>query len=239
MISETQQDQAALYALDLLGAEETIAFERELSANAELQTLVRELRDAAGSVALSAPQGAQPSAGLKDRVMQQIASESRSSVRSNVITPPASAFGTWIPWAIAAALALFCGLLAVDRVKLQQRLAQERNASPVLVTLAPMEAAPAKAEVMVAWQPDKQNGMIKLKNLPAAATGKDYQLWAVDAAHKDPVDAGILRMTGEGVAEIRFQPKDSARQVQAFAISLERKGGVPKAEGPMLFVGKI
>ena len=53
MISETQQDQAALYALDLLGAEEVIAFERELSANAELQTLVRELRDAGAAVALS------------------------------------------------------------------------------------------------------------------------------------------------------------------------------------------
>ncbi len=239
MISETQQDQASLYALDLLGAEETVAFERELSANAELRTLVRELREAAGAVALSAPQGAMPSAGLKTRVMQQIASEARSSPSSNVITPRAGAFGNWIPWAIAAALAIFCGVLAVDRFNLQKRLTEETNTSPVLVALAPMEAAPANAEVMVAWQPDKQNGMIKLKNLPAAATDKDYQLWAVDAAHKDPVDAGILRMTGEGVAEIRFQPKDSARQVQAFAISLERKGGVPKAEGPMLFVGKI
>ncbi|MDQ2919446.1 MAG: anti-sigma factor [Verrucomicrobiota bacterium] len=239
MISETQQDQAALYALDLLGAEETTAFERELSANAELQTLVRELRDAAGSVALTAPQNALPSAALKTRVMQQIAAESRDAAPANVITPPKSAFGGWIPWAIAAALALFCGVLAVDREKLRERLAEETHATPVLVALAPQEAAPPKAEAMVAWQPDQQSGTIKIKNLPAAGPGKDYQLWAVDAAHKNPVDAGILHMTGAGVAEIRFQPKDTARQVQAFAISLEREGGVPKAEGPMLFVGKI
>ena len=239
MISETQQDQASLYALDLLGAEETTAFERELSANAELRTLVRELRDAAAAVALSAPQNAQPSAALKNRVMQQIAAESRSSVPSNVITPRAGAFGNWIPWAIAAALAVFCGVLAVDRAKLKERLAQETNAAPVLVALAPQDAAPPKAEVMVMWHPDKQSGMIQLKNMPAAGRGKDYQLWAVDAAHKNPVDAGLLRVTNEGLAEIHFQPKDSARQVQAFAISLEREGGVPKAEGPMLFVGKI
>ena len=47
MISEEQQDQAALYALGLLGADEDAAFESELRANAELRDLVRELREAA------------------------------------------------------------------------------------------------------------------------------------------------------------------------------------------------
>ena len=48
MISEEQQDQAALYALGLLDADEDAAFESELRANAELRDLVRELREAAG-----------------------------------------------------------------------------------------------------------------------------------------------------------------------------------------------
>ena len=39
MISEEQQDQAALYALGLLGADEDAAFESELRANAELRDL--------------------------------------------------------------------------------------------------------------------------------------------------------------------------------------------------------
>ena len=54
MISEEQQDQAALYALGLLGADEDAAFESELRANAELRDLVRELREAAGDLALTA-----------------------------------------------------------------------------------------------------------------------------------------------------------------------------------------
>ncbi len=37
MIPEEQQDQAALYALGLLGADEDAAFESQLRANAELR----------------------------------------------------------------------------------------------------------------------------------------------------------------------------------------------------------
>ena len=50
MISEEQQDQAALYALGLLGADEDAAFESELRANAELRDLVRELRSSETAV---------------------------------------------------------------------------------------------------------------------------------------------------------------------------------------------
>src|SRR6266511_813583 len=64
MISEEQQDQAALYALGLLGADEDSAFESELRANAELRDLVRELREAAGDLALTAP-SLLPPASLK------------------------------------------------------------------------------------------------------------------------------------------------------------------------------
>ena len=74
MISEEQQDQAALYALGLLGADEDAAFESELRANAELRDLVRELREAAGDLALTAP-SLLPPASLKERVMGEIAME--------------------------------------------------------------------------------------------------------------------------------------------------------------------
>lgn len=236
MISEEQQDQAALYALDLLGAEELAAFERELAANAELRTLARELRDAAGALALST-RPTQPPAALKDRVMQQLDGRSSPSRTANVITPPASAFGRWIPWAIAAALLVFCGLLARERMKLEDRLAQERAAEPMLVALAPSADGPPKARAVVAWNPQRQTGTIKVANLPAAGRTKDYQLWAVDAAHKEPISAGILHVDEDGVGQIQFKPIEPAHQVKAFAISLEREGGAPKKEGPILLIG--
>jgi len=103
--------------------------------------------------------------------------------------------------------------------------------------LAPSAPAPAGAKATVAWQPGRQSGVIRISNLPAPEPGKDYQLWAVDAEHKDPISAGVVRVDKNGVAQIRFKPVEKAEHVKAFAISLEREGGVPKKEGPILLVG--
>ena len=234
MISEEQQDQAALYALGLLGADEDAAFESELRANAELRDLVRELREAAGGLALAAP-SLLPPASLKQRIMGEVALETKRVVRMR-----SASFG-WVPWAIAAALAVFCGLLAIDRVRLERQLAETRAADPLMqttfYTLAPSAPAPADAKATVAWQPGRQSGVIRISNLPAPQPGKDYQLWAVDAEHKDPISAGVVRVDKNGVAQIRFKPVENAEHVKAFAISLEREGGVPKKEGPILLVG--
>ena len=105
------------------------------------------------------------------------------------------------------------------------------------VALAPANGAPSDAKAMVAWEPDKQTGVIRIVGMPAAGSGKDYQLWAIDAEHKDPVDAGIVHVDANGIAQVRFKPVASTGSVKAFAITLEREGGVPKAEGPILLVG--
>jgi len=138
-------------------------------------------------------------------------------------------------------LIVFCGLLALDRARLQRELADTRAADPLMqtifFTLTPSGSAPADAKATVAWQPGRQSGVIRITNLPAPEPGRDYQLWAVDAAHKDPVSAGIIRVDKNGVAQIRFKPVDVAQEVKAFAISLEREGGAPKKEGPILLAG--
>src|SRR4029450_6165578 len=179
MISEEQQDQAALYALGLLGADEDAAFESELRANAELRDLVRELREAAGDLALTVP-SRRPPASLKQRIMREVATETKRVIQMPTQRAP---FG-WIPWAIAAALAVFCGLLAFDHVRLGRQLADIRAAEPPMQTpfcaLAPSAPAPADAKATVAWQPGRQSGVIRISNLPAPQPGRDYQLWAVD-----------------------------------------------------------
>lgn len=234
MISEEQQDQAALYALGLLDADEDAAFESQLRANAELRDLVRELREAAGGLALTAP-SLLPPASLKQRIMGEI------TTKRVVPMPTRRASFGWIPWAIAAGLAVFCGLLALDRVRLERQLADLRAVDPLMQTtffaLTSSAPAPADAKATVAWQPGRQSGVIRISNLPAPQPGKDYQLWAVDAEHKDPISAGIVRVDKNGVAQVRFKPVEKAEHVKAFAISLEREGGVPKKEGPILLVG--
>jgi anti-sigma-K factor RskA len=236
MISEEQQDQAALYVLGLLEPHEAAAFESELSGNAELRDIARELREAAGIVALTVPSQTPP-ASLKHRIMREIAVKTEAPIP---IERERVSLG-WMPWAIAAGLAVFCGLLAVDRVRLERELADIRATDPLmqttLVTLAPSAPAPADAKATVAWQPGRQSGVIRISNLPAPQPGKDYQLWAVDAEHKDPISAGVVRVDQNGVARVHFKPVEKAEHVKAFAISLEREGGVPKKEGPILLVG--
>jgi anti-sigma-K factor RskA len=236
MISEEQQDQAALYVLGLLEPDEAAAFESQLNANAELRDIARELREAAGVVALAAPPQTPP-ASLKQRIMREIAIETKRVVPM----PTQRRSFAWVPWAVAAGLAVFCGLLALDRMRLERELADIRTADPLMqttfVTLAPSAPAPADAKATVAWQPGSQSGVIRVSNLPAPQPGKDYQLWAVDAEHKDPISAGIVRVDKNGVAQVRFKPVEKAEHVKAFAISLEREGGVPKKEGPILLVG--
>jgi anti-sigma-K factor RskA len=236
MISEEQQDQAALHVLGLLSAAEAAAFESALSANPALRDFVRELREAAGDLALIAPSQTPP-ASLKRRIMREVAMKAK---RSAPMSMQRTSFA-WLPWAIAAALIVFCGVLVLDRVRLQHELADVRAADPLMqtifFTLTPSPPAPADAKATVAWQPGRQSGVIRITNLPAPEPGRDYQLWAVDAAHKDPISAGVIRVDKNGVAQIYFKPVDRTQQVKAFAISLEREGGVPKKEGPILFAG--
>ena len=234
MISEEQQDQAALHVLGLLSAAEAVAFESALSASAELRDFVRGLREAAADLTLSAPSQAPP-ASLKQRIMREITTEKLAPV------PLQRAPFGWVPWAIAAGLIVFCGVLALDRARLERELTDARAADPLMqtafFTLAPSAPAPADAKATVAWEPGRQSGVIRISNLPAPQPGKDYQLWAVDAAHKDPISAGVIRVDKNGIAQVRFKPVEKVEHVKAFAISLEREGGVPKKEGPILLVG--
>lgn len=82
-------------------------------------------------------------------------------------------------------------------------------------------------------------GVIEVVNLPEIKSTQDYQLWVVDPQYPNPVDGGIVKVDADGRASIRFQAKQPVENVAAFAISLERKGGVPVAEGPMVLVGAL
>lgn len=240
MISEEQQDLAALYALGSLDQSESDAFEASLVGNAELTSLVSDLREATSALVLAAP-ARRPSSGLKQRILQEIAAEKTRGQVSQVATGRRTTSSSGWPWAIAAMFLLFSGFLLYDRMQMRREMQEVRNADRLmqttLISLAAANGAPPEAKATVAWEPDRQTGVIKITGMPAAGTGKDYQLWAVDEAYKDPVSAGIVHVDANGVAQVRFKPIAETRHVKAFALSLEREGGVPKAQGPILLVG--
>jgi anti-sigma-K factor RskA len=228
MIGEDLQDQAALYALGILPAGEAEAFERALAAEPELARLARELQEAAGDLA-RVPEGKAPAA-LKARVMGEIAGPRRAGLP------------TWLPWALAACLALCCGILGIQQSRLKQQLVVMNEGDPLpqvaIYSLSGPDALAPNGRITVAWAPGCQRGRVQITGVPAPAPGKDYQLWAVDAGHPAPISAGIVRVDNEGSANVTFQPGTRAPNVQAFAISLEPLGGSSQKTGPILFSGK-
>jgi anti-sigma-K factor RskA len=116
---------------------------------------------------------------------------------------------------------------------------QQRNA------LAQMQIATLQSTVtefqqgvaVVVWDNEKKQGILKLEKMPPIAADKDYQLWVVDPAKPKTVDAGIVRVDANGFARIEFKPVVDVTQAAKFAVSIERKGGVPENEGPVILVG--
>lgn len=234
MIPDDLQDQATLYAIGELNAEESARFEAALSGNAELRALVGEMTEASGDLSLCAP-SSQPPAELKQRLLREIALETQGGPARR------STSFNWIPWAIAALFLVFCGVLALDRARLERELASARATDPLaqakLVALASPKGEFPEAKAIIVWEPNRQSGVITITNLPPAAAGRDYQLWTVAANHKDPISAGLIHVEPNGVTRVHFKPDQNAAEVQAFAISLERAGGVPKREGPIVLIG--
>jgi anti-sigma-K factor RskA len=64
-------------------------------------------------------------------------------------------------------------------------------------------------------------------------------LWVVDPQYPNPVDGGVFSVDpATGEARLVFKARQPVSNISAFAVTLERKGGVPKAEGPFVLLGK-
>lgn len=104
--------------------------------------------------------------------------------------------------------------------------------------LASLAGNTKEAQVIAVWDPGQQTGLLTMEKLPAIADTQDYQIWIVDPAYKDPVNGGVFHVAADGKVTLAFKPDQPVTQAAAFAISLEKKGGVPKAEGPIVLLGK-
>lgn len=104
-------------------------------------------------------------------------------------------------------------------------------------SLASLVVNTPDARAIAVWNPRTQEGVLTVTKLPALPEGKDYQLWVVDPQYPIPVDGGVFQVdpvTGE--ARVTFKPDKPVATAAKFAVSLERKGGVPKAEGTMMLL---
>ena len=289
MIDEQTEETASLYALGTLAPEERAAFEKQLTGNEELQRLVDDFTATAASLAHTAPLRIPPP-HVEAAIMREI--------RESKIIRPSFSVSRWIPWALAAGLAISTAGLFVSRSELKHRvtdlesqqqqaqlevatLSTERDKSATrladlekreaeanariaafnrereqmtgeiaelkerdsfsqmqIATLTSKVAEAPKASAFVIWDAKNQRGVLTAVDVPPNAADHDYQLWVVDPKYQIPVDAGVFSVRNGQTTKVVFKPKRPITSADAFAVSLERKGGVPKAEGPMVLVGK-
>jgi hypothetical protein len=108
-----------------------------------------------------------------------------------------------------------------------------------IATLASMLGNSPAALAVAVWDPNREQGVLSVSKLPAVAAAKDYQLWVIDAAYPAPVSAGVFAVdpvTGE--AHVVFRADKPVRSIAKFAVSVERKGGAPEPEGPIVLLGQ-
>ncbi len=234
MISEAQQDRAALYALGLLDADEAAAFEGAAAADRELQVLADELREAAATLARTDTGNTAPRASLRGRVLSRVAAEASASLPvGRIVARPSRP-----SWALVAGLALACAVLGIvcwqqaSQVRFERgmrsdayrelfgatrraqgaedELAAERGSALTRVAYCALEPVPAAQatgpQATVLWDAASRRGRLQLHKLPPPGAGKDYQLWTVEAGHPQPVSAGVVRVGADGTATVDFQP---------------------------------
>jgi len=271
MITEQQEELAALYALELLEGAEKADFESQLKGNDELSALVDGLIETAALAFLSAPQ-IDPPADLKKRILA-IAAE--SVPKTKVVRFPSLKL---VPWALVAgiaAAALWLGyqnyLLRTENVNLQtdrqlaeiahkiaqsqlsersllaegmindlgRKLRRTEDLARLKVTaLVSLAGNTRQAEAIAVWDPDRQCGLLTMEKLSPIGAGQDYQIWVVDPAYKDPVNGGVFHVSHDGKIAVPFKADKPITQPAAFAVSLERKGGVARADGTIVLLGR-
>ena len=96
-----------------------------------------------------------------------------------------------------------------------------------IATLTSLIQKTPNALAVVAWDGDRQRGLVKTTNVPAIRPDQDYQLWIIDPTYKQPVSAGTF--TAEGSAQ--FIPTHPISKATKFAVSLGAQGRRAGAAG--------
>jgi anti-sigma-K factor RskA len=103
------------------------------------------------------------------------------------------------------------------------------NRSNKVVDMKGMEIAP-QSFATVYWNPNTKQVMLNVDNLPKPPSDKQYQLWALKDGK--PIDAGVFEMKP---GDMHMMPV-TIPDADAFAITLEKKGGSPTPDLTQLYV---
>lgn len=122
-------------------------------------------------------------------------------------------------------------LAELDTMKKDMQVLQQ-NPNVKMAQMKGMDVSP-QSYATVYWDTVTHDVYLMVNNLPVPASDKQYQLWAL--LDGKPVDLGVFDVKKE---KLLIQAKNT-RGAQAFAITLEKKGGSPSPQGVMYVKGDL
>lgn len=236
------------YVLGVLPQEESAILECIIKHNTEVSHAVLEAQKTIEN--FSELQAVEPPAFLKNKITAQLDFDNsiknnsfadnstlENQASENVITTNKS-FKSSNIWAVAASVLLLISVgwnfytmnnatkdlrfLTDNNKKLKSQLDNMADANNLMLTAKKIQLKGVKQHsnmlANVFWN-SSHKVFLHLDNLPKAPEGKQYQLWAI--VDGKPVDAGLY--DSENPKSI--QPMKKIDNAQAFAITLEKKGG--------------
>lgn len=114
---------------------------------------------------------------------------------------------------------------------IEQELKLLQNPDYQITYLEGLQEVAPKAYATVFWNEKENKAFIFTNSLPKPPQGRQYQLWALT---DDNIiwDAGVFDWG-------KFSPVKCFKKPQKFIITLEKQGGVPKAEGKAYAIGIV
>jgi len=124
-----------------------------------------------------------------------------------------------------------------DIARQQELLAWLKSPQVTIVVMNGLEPSP-QGHGKILWDSTRQKALLYVTNLPPPPGDKDYQLWQI--VNNKPISAGVFNVRTDGAGFFKVDPVDvtDLKQINAFAVTLEPKGGVPQPTGQMYLMGK-
>jgi anti-sigma-K factor RskA len=235
------------YVLGLATPDESRAFEQFCTQYPELlaarEAFELSLEKAAFQNAVTPP------ASLENKVNKAIEP-------ARVIAFPRSGFGQGWKYAAAIAVLLLSGSIYwnIRLYNSNRDLEQGYNAATgklntmtdeahilqhpgmKMAAMKGMDASPA-SYATVYWDTASHDVFLLVNNMPMPPTDKQYQLWAL--LDGKPIDIGMID-NDYFLKQNRLLVKaKNVQHAEAFAITLEKKGGNPTPEGAVYVMGKL
>ncbi len=232
-----------LYVLDLTTAEQTKLVEDWRVQYPQLNDEIAKIEQ---TVAAYVQQYAtEPPADLKEKILAQLGIDLKAAPHKVTLQLK------WMRFAAAASIVLLLGSVVLNVIYFnnwktsQQQVAQLEGEKGNILAEADVQKATlnkysgelqilkspslkvvalnsvkegVNARVTVYWDTEGEDIFVNINNLPDAPSDKQYQLWAL--VDGKPVDAGVMELTLGNLQKLK-----SIDKVQAFAITLENKGG--------------